>query len=155
HARRIARRCDTRRTGEPQAGFGLFDLLDLSILLNGNAQVLVAVTLAFIRNLHQAGDTYPASDPCLGWALLKLGEPVGPDGDIDHIAAPRSEIDEDVVLGRPLAALSRSRLNFNYPPDQLDAIADPIQGGGEVQGIDHRIGGHIANNCALWLWHAR
>src|SRR5262249_26900123 len=117
--------------------------LNLPFFLHRDAQVLVALALVFDWYVDQAGDTDPASDPGVRGLLLELGEALGPDRDLDDVAAPRAEIDEDIVLDGRLAALARSARDLDDAADQLDAVADILHGGGEIERVDHRKGGDI------------
>src|SRR5260370_5704440 len=93
--------------------------------------------------VHEAGDADPTPDPCGRRLVLQPGKPIGPDRDLDDIAAPRAKIDKDIALVRTLALFPGSRLDFDDPPDQLDPVADPLQRSRKIERIDDRIGGDV------------
>src|SRR5260221_10209956 len=109
---------------QSEAGLRFIEPLDLAIFLHRDAQVPVA--FGFVH-VHEAGNADPTPDPCGRRLVLQPGKPIGPDRDLDDIAAPRAKIDEDIPLVRTFALFPGSRLDFDDPPDQLDPVADPFQ----------------------------
>jgi hypothetical protein len=58
--------------GQAEASFRFVDLLDLPILMHGDAQMFEAVALALIGHVHETGHADPAADPSRRWTLLHL-----------------------------------------------------------------------------------
>ena len=109
--------------------------MELGGVLDGNAQVGIAISLARIWWVHEARHAQPPTNPSRFRPLPELFQSGIPNVHLDDPAAPVPKVDENIFA---IAATRQVMLHVGYPPNDLDAIPDMPRRQREVRRVDDR-----------------